>query len=295
MPRKPGKPAGSMKWHVLRYPERPGTFVELGAILKDPYEVEDALTQDGGVTSPPLNDIKDVSEATTMAIQSNLATQTHGHLRALIPTSLPVDVGGSMGAGAESDIESTVRACNVRAKVFRPSEEYMNDVLRNTRVVKHLRESGFGGHTLYVIVGMATAQNLVVSEATNRGRHAEGELHTAVPTMAEAGAGLASGKSFAKAVDFTIDHDVVFAYRVKEFHWSRIRRKLKEREHITEGAMFDTEDKQSGEGTVPSMEDYDFEFEEFLDDNDSDGGDDVSTSGSEYRGADANDELDFWV
>ncbi|KAI3323847.1 hypothetical protein HD806DRAFT_495749 [Xylariaceae sp. AK1471] len=301
MPRPPGEPAGSMKWHRLRYPERPGTFVELGAVLTDPYEVEDSLTQEEGVVPVPEGYIKDVSEAAVMAISTHLSTETESHLKGLFPLHLLANVGGSVGGGSERAIERIVRACNVQATVFRPSEAYMDDVMKKQVVTGHLQKSWLGGGKLYIIVGVAKAQNLTVDDSTNRGRQAGVTAIASVPLAGvEIDTGLTHKRNSGAAIGYTIDHEVTFAYRVKEFKYSKIRKRLKDQGHVTDGAMLGTEEDQDRDSVVPIATDYDFEFEGFPEDEGDDDDDDDNSSayGSDIQNDNActdKSELDFWV
>ncbi|KAK6215427.1 hypothetical protein QIS74_08446 [Colletotrichum tabaci] len=266
MAREQGEPAGSMKWHILRHPERPGTFVALGAVLTSAYEVEESLTSNDNIVPIPEEDIKDVSHAAKMAVSMTLRTEKNTHLKAIMPTQLPVNLGGSISGGREKDIERKVDAYNVRASVFKPSDAYMETVLQIPRVASHLRRSWLGSDSLFIIVGVATAQNLTTDNKTTRGYNAGVGANAAVPLAAvetEAEVNYAHGE--ATTIGTTIDHEVVFAYRVREFTISRYRKKLKDQGYVTAGALFGNEKGVNSDGNVPTEAEYDFEFDGFAD------------------------------
>ncbi|KAI0974501.1 hypothetical protein F4678DRAFT_422945 [Xylaria arbuscula] len=297
MPRPQGEPAGSMKWQRLRYPERPGTFVKLGTILADPYEVEESLTEEDDIIRVPDEDLKDVSMAATLAISTHLSTETKSHLRGLFPVHL-VNAGGSIGASSQKAIESIVRASNIQATVFRPSETYMDNVMKKQGVINHLQKSLFGGGRIYIIVGIIKAQRLTIDEDTNRGLQAGVTATAEAPLLgATIDTGLIHTKRSSAAMTYTIDHEVVFAYRVREFRVTRVRKILKDQGYVTDGAMLGTEADQDKGGAVPVMADYDFEFDGFREDED-----DANDGSSGYGPPRSNDSngrdetnLEFWV
>jgi hypothetical protein len=76
------------------------------------------LARQHGVVPIPEEDLYDQSDAVKVAIHSQLSKRNSVFLKALIPASPLFNAGLLVEAGTARDIETTINALNVRARIF---------------------------------------------------------------------------------------------------------------------------------------------------------------------------------
>lgn len=195
----------------------------------------------------PQEDIYDESESVQLAIQSELSAENGASIKTLLPTS-PLFSGGLSGGGsADKSIETTVRTLNVQAKVFLPGiiseREYMSGVLKNPHVIAHVQSCLFS-KPLYMVFGVATGSQYDVEEARSQEYNAE---FSAVPGVPQAGLAIEAsalhGRTAFAGLGMTLKGGVDFAYRIKEFTYSKIRKRLSDGRYHTAGALYGRDDQ----------------------------------------------------
>jgi hypothetical protein len=240
-----GQLAGPMKWLVPRYPEEPGTIMVLGSIITDPYDLESSLNRRSGVTPIPKEDIRDNSNAVKRQIQSNLSSNSSVLFKAM--PDLPLFGGGiAVGGRLTKGVETIVNALNVRAKVFIPTPEYMEIALENPEI-KAFVKKGLFAKSLYIIVGVATTSQLTIKEtqSVDAGGSVEGNLKppnsgTELAVKIDHDQG---GKSTS---ELEVKEDCDFAYRVREFQYSKIWRAFSDKGPLIHGTLFGRREPGSG-------------------------------------------------
>ncbi|KAI1827707.1 hypothetical protein F4861DRAFT_331097 [Xylaria intraflava] len=248
----PGGLIGPMQWLVPRYPEVPGSIMKLGSILKDPRKLESSLN----LHTIPEIDPKAIRDA-SQAVQTSLGSEMHkkNGLQAKASTNIPI-----LGAGASTGLDmkhrrnvaTTVNALNARAVVFMPSDDFMAAALADTKVQKFARDCLFS-KPLYVVVGVATASKLWVSESRSEGHEVTANPNVSLPIdttgLISAGAdvGFEHARGSLHRSESEIDEECDFAYRVREFFYSKLRRRVKEGDDYTESALFDSERSYGGD------------------------------------------------
>ncbi|KAI6091063.1 hypothetical protein F4821DRAFT_211005 [Hypoxylon rubiginosum] len=238
MPKQSGRLAGPTKWLVTRYPQSPGSLIVLGRILTDPENPESALNRHSGTVPVPESDRVDYSPAVRYSIRSELANNSSALLKAVSPQSPLFGAGLAVEGGTSDTVSTTVEALNVRAEVFIPTEEYMNEALKNPDVVKFAKE-GLFGRPLYIIVGVASATQLDLSEEKSRATKLSASANLSVAGSAgEIAAGASVAPEASSGIEAEITQECDFAYRVREFVYSKFSRKWRDRGDITKRSMF---------------------------------------------------------
>ncbi|KAK5635127.1 hypothetical protein RRF57_010839 [Xylaria bambusicola] len=244
-----GHVAGDMKWHIYRYPQKPKTLMVIGSILTRPDDLESSLNYSNGIEPLKPDQVMDQTQAVKRTIRSELSKNAGGRLKAM----LPVNPFASAGAGFEADrtrqLEATVDALDVRAVSIMPdpAKEYINRALATPRVVQYVKE-GLWSRPLYLIVGTATCRKLVMSDSQSVEKKASAEADVAMTaTGVEAGTGFSKGHQASVGSEMEVEEECDFAYRVREFQYSRRKKGVKRTKDWLEGAMFTND----ANGTTP--------------------------------------------
>ncbi|KAI1299921.1 hypothetical protein F5Y03DRAFT_365142 [Xylaria venustula] len=257
---QPAGLAGKMKWLVTRYPQPPGKLIKLGSILTDPEDPETSLNRKSGLEAVPEEDTIDATAAVRQHIHSELSTNTSALLK-IVPPNTPLYNAGLKAEGRTSqEVQTTVEAMNVIAEVFLPGKEYIDKALATPEVTAYVKTTKWA-KSLYMIVGVATAGEITVTE--------EGSREKSFSTSAE---GSAAGTE--EAVEFSYqnkgqggstlktDKATDFAYRVRQFEYWKVTGKFSDKGDVTDGTMFG--DKRDDKGTfddeiVPGFKRWDEE------------------------------------
>ncbi|OTA82502.1 hypothetical protein M434DRAFT_84621 [Hypoxylon sp. CO27-5] len=238
----------------------------LGSILTKPNDLETSLNYESGIEKFPLDKVEDCSTIMRRIITSELTRDFGGRLSALLPTLPWVNGGGALEGNRSSNIQAMIESQNIRAQIISPdtAKEYMDRALLNPRVAEFVKECLFT-KPLYLIVGVATCSKLTAGEIRSGNRNASAEA--AVNAMgAQVSGSILAASQGSVGGEFEVDQECDFAYRVREFQYSRRRKVFKKSSDVTEGAMFgldeDTCAKMDDEGEdVPQFEYFEDEDE----------------------------------
>jgi hypothetical protein len=215
--------AGEMKWLVARYPKPPGTMIKLGSILKDPKEPESSLNLESAAGIKAVPNIRDESVAIKANITSELSTNLSALLELVPPANPIADAAAKLKADKSKSSETVVEALNVRAEIFLPTDEYMKDALTDSKVIAYVKEGVAFSKSVYIIVGVATAEKLNLKETLEKEASASGSISASIASgAAKTNAELTGGEKGKIAIDRKIEVDCDFAYRVREFIYSKI-------------------------------------------------------------------------
>lgn len=264
--------AGPKKWHIVGLPFPPGTVLVLGSVLQEPSDPESFLIRPSEVEPVSQTDVIDLSDVMTGTIGSQMADSNNASVKALLPHS-PWSSGGLSGEGGTVEtMNVSADMLNIRAKVFRltpnSEKEYMAAVLRKSEVTNFVQDCLFT-KSLYMIVGVATASKLELQEGEIQEHHAAASADASLPP---AGITMAASASHAnrKALGFkvSVKGDMDFAYVVREFSYSKMRKRVGKGRDWRTGALYGVDQK---EDEHEEEEEFVPEFEGF-EDEDVDGG-----------------------
>lgn len=242
MTQPPGHIAGGMKWHIYRYPPKINTLLVLGSILTDPKDPESSLNYESGIKPWPSDLKLDQTQAVRLMVNAELSKNLGGKLKAVLPTVVGVvSSGGSLEASRINSIEGTVEAMDISAEIIKPgrtAQKYMDEALQMSEVVEYVKSGGLTYKPLYLIVGVATCKKLIMGESKTRGRtfSAEADANLGL-TGVEAGAGVSFVNNAVAGVAMEVQEECAFAYRVREFRYSRLRKGAKVKD-VTDGSLF---------------------------------------------------------
>lgn len=251
-----GRLAGEMKWLVARYPKPPGSMIKLGSILTDSTEPESSLNLESKEGIIPVPNVRDESVAVRATITSELSSNLNALLDVKIPGNPIVDAAVKLQADKSKSVETVVDALNVRAEIFLPSDEYMEEALANPKVINFVK----GGvlpfsKCVYVIVGVATAEKLNLEEQVKKEKSASASLGASTPgDAAKAQTELSHGQQSSTKIVREIEVDCDFAYRVRQFIYSKMplsKGKWTKGKDITEGTMFGEGRKKTVQKDAP--------------------------------------------
>jgi hypothetical protein len=255
-----------MKWLVARYPQPPGTLIVLGSILTDPENPESSINRKTGVEPISREDRYDNSPAVRQQVHSALSKNTSALLKAVPPNSPLFSAGVTVEGRSSKDVQTAIEALNIRAEVFIPDKPYMDAALAKPEVVAEVKR-GLWAKSLYIIVGVATASGLTVKEDTTAETKVGLEADVAIAGSGATGkAEVSHGKKAAGGVELEVQGDCDFAYRVREFEYSKLFRKFRDQGDRTEGALLgagrddDKDDSsKSDEDVVPGFDSWEEE------------------------------------
>ncbi|KAI1842175.1 hypothetical protein JX265_001464 [Neoarthrinium moseri] len=241
MPNSSGRIAGDMKWHIYRYPSKPGTLMSLGTILTQPDNLEEPLHVPSG-TGPFLpHQLLDQTDAVQRVIRSELTNKFGTQLQAVLPINPFISAGGGAETQWSKSRAVTAEALGISARVLRPdaAREYLEAQLSLPKIVRYVRE-GFFAKSLYVIVGVATAKKFYLSETLSSERAASVEGKVQFP-MAGVDVGVGPSVSMVeeRGSDADIQGECDFAYRVREFVYSKRKKQIKDKStDFVKGTLF---------------------------------------------------------
>lgn len=237
----------------------------LGSILTKPDDLESSLNY-RQVTMTPFPEDKTINEtqAVRRFVQSELSKSTGGRLKALLPFSPVASAGGGLSADISNSLESTIEASSVRAVALMPDEaaEFVEEALQLPKVKEYVKKWAFAT-PLYMIVGVATCRKLCMGSASSTGRSASLDLDASLTVAGvEAGLGGSRGKKTSGELEVVIDEECDFAYRVREFQYSRLKKRITKAANLTEGALFGRHVVAQDVEEVPVFEDFASEDED---------------------------------
>ncbi|KAI1098786.1 hypothetical protein F4804DRAFT_113198 [Jackrogersella minutella] len=242
-----GRIAGPIRWHVYREPQPPNTRMMLGSILTKPDDLETSLNYGSGIEEIPRHKREDCSTMVRRIIKSELSKDVGGKLSAILPTLPWINAGGGLESVRSSNAQATVESQNIRAQIISPdtAKEYMDHALLAPRVLEYVKSCLFA-KPLYLIVGVATCSDLSASETRCGSRNASAEATVNAMGAQIAGSAFAASQGSVGG-EFVVDGECDFAYRVREFQYSRRRKEFKKSSDVTDGAMFglDGEDRST--------------------------------------------------
>lgn len=233
---------GDKLWHVYRYPQKPNTLMVLGSILTKPDDLESSLNHASGIEAFPPDKIEDQTGAARLFMRSELTKTNGGRIKALLPFSPIASAGGGVGATSSRSVDATVEASGVRAIAVlqQNAQDYLERALQAPRVLDYVRKGVFS-EPLYMIVGVATCQRLTMGDASSKKRSGSVDLDASLTVGGvEAGIGVSREKGSSAESEREVIEECDFAYRVREFQYSRRKKRIKKSANVTDGAMFGT-------------------------------------------------------
>lgn len=233
-----------MKWLVARYPKEPGKLIALGNVLIDPEEPETCLNL-GHVQDVENEKVLDESLAVKQRVEAELSSDNSALLKAMTP---PVfGPGVSVNGKLSTDFKTTVEALNVKAKIFIPSKKYMDQSVENSDVQAYIKKHLFA-KSLYMIVGVATANELTINEVQSREANASASAGVAPPgSQVEAAAEASHTRRDTTTMALHIKSECDFAYRIRKFRSWKLRDGVKDKGDRSGGALFGRRDDGSDE------------------------------------------------
>ncbi|KAI1140172.1 hypothetical protein F5Y05DRAFT_377435 [Hypoxylon sp. FL0543] len=261
-----GRIAGPIRWHIYREPQPPNTLMALGSILAKPDDLETSLNYGSGIEKFPPNKVEDCTPIVRRIITSELTGDVGAKLSALLPILPWAGGGGGVEGGRSRNVQAMVESQNIRAQVILPdtAKEYMDRALLNPRVVEYAKECLFT-KPLYLIVGVATCSKSTASETRTGRRNVSAEAAVSAMGAQVSGSVLAASQGTVGG-EYEVGQECDFAYRVREFQYSRRRKAFKKSKDAVEGALFGLDDEDS---SVKADEDgEDVPHFEYLEDED---------------------------
>lgn len=231
---------GDKLWHVYRYPQRPNTLMVLGSILTKPDDLESSLNYSSGIEAFPPEKIEDQTGAVRLFVRSELSKTHGGRVKALLPFSPVVSAGVGVDATSSRSLDAAVEASGVQAVAVLPhtAQDYIERALQIPRVVEYVRK-GLFSEPLYMIVGVASCKGLYVGDASRKARSRGIDLDASLTVGGvDAGIGVSREKCSSADTEREVIEKCDFAYRVREFQYSRRKKRIKKSANVTEGAMF---------------------------------------------------------
>lgn len=257
-----GRIAGEMRWHIYRSPQKPNTIMVLGSILTKPDDLESSLNYSSGIEPFPGRQRLAQPDVVHLVASAKLSKEVGGRLKSVLPVSPLVSAGGGAEASQSGSAEGIVEALDVRAEIVMPdaAKDYMDRALLSPRILEYVRE-GLFARPLYLIVGVATCRKVVSGDTIVREKKGSLEADIGVTgSGVEAGIGVFGSKTASTGSQMEIQEECDFAYRVREFQYSRLRKRIKKSRDVLEGAMFE-KDGQRGSVPLTNSEEEDL-FEE---------------------------------
>ncbi|XDG04020.1 hypothetical protein ABKA04_003635 [Annulohypoxylon sp. FPYF3050] len=255
-----GRVAGPIRWHIYHEPQPPKTRMSLGSILTKPDDLETSLNYGSGLEEIPEEKRENCTPMVQRIIKSELSKDLSGKLSALLPAFPGVGGGVGLGGASSSNAQATFISQNVRAQIISPdtAKEYMEHALLTPKVLEYVRGCLFT-KPLYLIVGVATCSNLTASETRSGSRNAVADAEVSAMGAQVAGSFLAANQG-SVGTEFTVDGECDFAYRVREFQYSRRRKIFKKSGDVTDGAMFSRDSENTDVGEDEGKEVPEFEY-----------------------------------
>lgn len=261
-----GRLKGDKLWHVYRYPQRPNTLMVLGSILTTPDDIESSLNHPSGIEPFPAGVVEDQTGAVRLFMRSELSRTHGGRIKALLPFSPIASAGGGVGAASSRSLDATIEASDVRAVAILPqtAQDYVERALQSSKVIDYVRK-GIFAEPLYMIVGVATCKKLYMGDSASKTRSVSVDLDASLTVGGiEAGTGVSREKEASADSERELVEECDFAYRVREFQYSRRKKRVKKSSNVTEGAMFGTDHSEQEDSyeEVPVFEYFESEDED---------------------------------
>ncbi|PTB38350.1 hypothetical protein M441DRAFT_60593 [Trichoderma asperellum CBS 433.97] len=256
MPQSSGKLAEKMKWIVTRYPKPPGQLIALGAILSNPDDPETRLNRHDAIEVKSKH-LLDESAAIQRVMHAGVSNDDDIILKLTQFLSARLSTSG----GRKEDGKTIIDALDVNSKIFLPDKEYMNASMEAPGVQEYIKNCSFS-KKLYMIIGVATAKKLHISEVSSKQRSAG--VSVTVPYMGGSGLGSTAGgrhkSSQISGSEVDVEQECDFAYRIREFtYWRYRREKVKMKADRDTGALFRTENSHEDYDSYDDSEDDAFE------------------------------------
>lgn len=242
----------------------------LGQILKEANDPLHALNRRAVVQIDPL-DILHEREQVSKSIGSALETGFGANLGASSVLAAIIGASPSVDGKWSSSASDSIEAAGVRVSHFDPSEEYVNKALRTDTISRFVQKNFFSA-PIYMVVGVAIARTLSRSANSSSDKGGGANVGVGPPGLGvEISAGLSANVGNKSNYSDSVEDDVVLAYRVRRFRYSKRRKEFDRKEQDeTKHARFglDEEDSHRGE---EEEEDEDDDMEPvftYFDDND---------------------------
>lgn len=221
--------------------------MRLGSILKDPSDLGSSLNL--REIPDTINFEYDLSDVVKLSIASEL--HKSNSLLASAASSIPIiSAAASMGAKWGQDPQSTVEALNVRLKELTSVPEYMDEAMKNKAVIEYAR-NGLFAKSLYVVIGVATANELSSKEKSSAKSGANASAKAGVPQGVDIEISASHSNESGSKVELEVGAECDFAYRVREFEYQKYRRsKVREKGDYIKGALFGVRDTEENKDDV---------------------------------------------
>lgn len=205
----------------------------LGSILKQPNDVIDVLNR-GEVLAIDERHIIKEREQISKSIKDSAEKGFGFNLEA--SSILAAIIGASPNAGTEwSNAKGdSIEATKVRAEHFSPSEEYAKKLFSTQNVAEYIGKSVFTA-PVYLVVGLAIANTITRSASKSQKISGKAGVGLGPPgTGVEISGDVSGNRQFESSYSDAVNEDVVLAYRVRRFRYSKLRgRVVKSKEDET--------------------------------------------------------------
>ncbi|KAK0668672.1 hypothetical protein QBC41DRAFT_373847 [Cercophora samala] len=228
--------AGSERWVVPRYSSKPGTLIRLGSVLTDPEDLESSLNLDTIPAIPPSL-LRDATPEVRTSVQTEL-----GKSDSLLAKAAPAleglfTLGGGVEASRSRGVTSSLHISgSVKATVFRADKSFMDTLLKDKDVIAYARRGL--GKPMFVVVGVATAGSVEMKETRHATRRSGVSGKVGVEMIGEGEAGFERERSDKSSNEVRGEGGLDFAYRVREFSYSRVRGTVKDKGDWTGKVLF---------------------------------------------------------
>ncbi|KAK0748834.1 hypothetical protein B0T21DRAFT_380574 [Apiosordaria backusii] len=228
--------AGSERWVVPRYSSKPGTLIRLGSVLTDPEDLESSLNLNA-IPPIPAHLLRDATPEVRLSVQTELSKSN-----SILAKAAPALEGlFTLGGGAEFSRSHGVTSSlnisgNVKASVFKADKVYMDLLLQDKEVISYARRGL--GKPMFVVVGVATAGSVEMKETKHKSNKAGVSGQAGVEMIGEGEVGLERESSNSSTSEVRLEGGLDFAYRVREFSYSRVRGTVKDKGDWTGKVLF---------------------------------------------------------
>lgn len=219
----------------------------LGSVLTQPNNVIDVLNR-GEVTPINAKYIIREREQISKSIQNSIDKGVG--LNFEISSALAPIIGATPKtktewSGANRD---SIEATKVRAEHFSPPEDYAKALFLNKNVAEYIGKSVFTA-PVYLVVGVAIASTVVRTAEKSHTRGAEAGVGLGPPGLGVDLSAEVSGKHQTESsYKDAVDEEVVLAYRVRRFRYSKLRgRIVKAKEDETGHSRYEHGDSSGGD------------------------------------------------
>ncbi|GAO19177.1 uncharacterized protein UV8b_00542 [Ustilaginoidea virens] len=208
-------------WIIPQESLRPEDL-ELGSILKRPDDPIDLLNRHA---VEPIDPKLVVQEREQVSKSFSDAMSRGAGLDVEASSALAAVLGGAptLGAARSTAASETIEATRVRARHFSPSDEYAARALLTRQIASYVGQSFFTA-PVFMVVGVAVASKLVRAATVSRDAGLRGGAAVGPPgSGVELSAAVYAGRATGSTYEDSVDGDVVLAYRLRRFRYSRMR------------------------------------------------------------------------